>query len=149
VQKRRTDAHTEPRPLIAERRAQQPRHVRSPTLDHADDGADDSFWNVSLAQLVSPSWDTIRLRLTESSVDSSQKLDPNTVACLVVVKSKGRRRSSKTLADDGVFKRGRAVNTTWGPCILKSKAAGGWNCDFRDDKPGGWYVEMKHFRVES
>ena len=98
---------------------------------------------MSLGAIAHPTLDTTRVRLTEHT-SSTERLDPRMIACLGVVKTKGRRRQQGN-KQEAVFKRGRAVNTKWGPGILKAKCVGGWNVDFRDGHPGGWFVDMKDF----
>ena len=74
---------------------------------------------------------------------SNARLDFNGVSCLGVVPSKGRRGKALEGSRKNFLKEGQAMNTTWGYCILKAKCKLGWNCDFRDEHPGGWFVEFK------
>ena len=90
-----------------------------------------------------PALDTDRFCLTEDSA-SMNRLDPSTIQCLGIVKSKGRKRHLES-SDASGFKRGRAMSTRWGPCILKAKCKDGWNVDFRDGHAGGWFVDMHDF----
>ena len=104
-------------------------------------GSDD---DCSLAALVSPTWDTTKVRLTETSRDARQ-LNPHMIACLGIIKHKGRKSSKTGQKKETNFKRGRAVMTRWGPGILMARCHNGWNVDFRDEHPGGWYVEHTDF----
>jgi hypothetical protein len=127
---------------------QQPRRARQPT--RGDPGDRDEREDISLARLSDKTWNTARTRLTECSKnDASDKMDPRLIECLGVVPSKGRHKSKSKVQDLSHFKRGRSMNTVWGPCILKSRASKGWNCDFRDGKAGGWFVAMNEFITSS
>ena len=93
------------------------------------------------ASAAAPGNSVDSVRLVESS-RSVTRTNINAVRCLGIVRSKGTRRGAQPSRKNDL-KKGHAVNTTWGPCVLKEKCKSGWNCDFRDDRPGGWYVEYK------
>jgi hypothetical protein len=128
----------------------QPRKARQQTLTRGDPDERDEREEISLAHLSDKTWNTARTRVTECSKnDASDKMDPRLIDCLGVVPSKGRHKSKSKVQDLSHFKRGRAMNTVWGPCILKAKAQKGWNCDFRDGTAGGWFVAMNDFITSS
>ena len=122
------------------RASKQPRLARSPTRESAVSDSDENLDLQQFVSLASPATSD-NLRLLESS-HSSTRVDIRAVRCLGVVRSKGTRKGVPASRKFDL-KKGHAVDTTWGPCILKAQCKGGWNCDFRDDHPGGWFVEIK------
>ena len=114
------------------------RHVRVQTSAGASDV--DSDDEVMLDELLRRgNVASADLRCIEVSGQLQTRVDPSQVACLGAVKSKGRKPKGN-VHQPSELKRGHAVVTTWGSCILRARASGGWNCDFRDDHPGGWFV---------
>ena len=129
----------------AHRATKQARVVRGPPVESPDSESDMDLPSQELKERVeTPEIErTSRMRLLESSRGSA-RVDINALQCLGIVKRKGARAGGppvQSRKDD--LKKGHAVITKWGPCIIKSRCVGGWNCNFRDGHPGGWYVEFK------
>jgi hypothetical protein len=63
---------------------------------------------------------------------------------LHTVRPKGRKRNK-----DAEFLPGAEVQSSWGNCVVIDSAGTngrteGYNCDFGDGRPGGWFVETRH-----
>jgi hypothetical protein len=112
-------------------------------VDNPDSDSDD--WCVPLPRVADEFASAAasgKCRVVENS-RGARRVDINAVQCLGVVKSKGARSGGPGQSWKDDMKKGHAVNTEWGPCILKARCVGGWNCNFRDGNPGGWFVESQ------
>ena len=126
---------------------EQPRVIRGASLECPDsdseeeDNLDLGVWYREVHAAAAPVR-SADLRRVESSHGNS-RIDISSVQCLGLVKSKGTRRGARNPSRKNDLKKGHAVETKWGPYILKAKCVNGWNCDFRDSQPGGWFFEYK------